>query len=135
MKQAIPFSRYQASQELSQWKIIIVTVFSTVLVSSLIVKFLMPTPMLPLTEQQMQVYELGKTFSGVWPTLSKEKQKWFLNTAAEKGRLTQNSVEGFVLSGAYFPVNIAPLCLITLFASKAQRGDGDYIFPSVIHPC
>lgn len=80
-------SRYQASQELSQWKIIIVTVFSTVLVSSLIVKFLMPTPMLPLTEQQMQVYELGKTFSGVWPTLSKEKQKWFLNTAAEKGKI------------------------------------------------
>ncbi len=68
----------------SDWKILGATVLATITTSLLIVKLLMPPPVMALTEKQLNVYEIGKSFLELWPTLSKEKQKWFLDKKNNK---------------------------------------------------
>jgi hypothetical protein len=44
----------------------------------------MPQPTLPLTQEDMNTYVIGKKFARIWPTLSKEKQQWFLSATRDK---------------------------------------------------
>ncbi len=69
---------YQSSLNMTHWKILGAMVLSSIATSLLIVYFVMPKPTLPLTEMDMKTYELGRTFSEVWPTLTDEKKKWFI---------------------------------------------------------
>lgn len=74
----ISLKRYQSEVRLTQWKIIGASIVASVFASVLVIFFLMPKPILPLTGNDLQTYELGKTFSELWPTLPEEKKKWFL---------------------------------------------------------
>lgn len=59
-------------------KMMMVTVLTSVCLSVCFVKWLMPVPVLPLTEAQWKTYTLGRQFEAFWPRLSKAKQQWFL---------------------------------------------------------
>lgn len=76
---ATTFIRYQSEFRLAQWKIILASIVASVFVSLLALFFLVPKPILPLTDLQLKRYELGNTFFEAWKTLPKEKQDWFLN--------------------------------------------------------
>jgi hypothetical protein len=69
---------------LSQLKTLTLNVLCSLLVSGLVLWFFMPQPTLPLTEEDMNTYVIGKRFARIWPTLSKEKQQWFLSQGKEK---------------------------------------------------
>jgi hypothetical protein len=58
--------------ELSQykWVTIGVAALTTILTSLLIVKLLMPTPIMPLTAQQLDTYESGEAFQLILSKLS-----------------------------------------------------------------
>lgn len=86
-------SRYQATLDLTQWKIIGVTVFSTVLASLLIVKFLMPKPTVPLTNDQIATYQSGVILESVWPKLSTHQKQWILDVAKGKAKNNEKLVE------------------------------------------
>lgn len=75
--------RYNSAFDFTHWKIIGITAFSSIAASLLIVWFLIPKPILPLTSKDLQIYDLGKSFAEVWPTLSKEKQNWILGKKTE----------------------------------------------------
>jgi hypothetical protein len=64
-------------------KMMMVTLVTSVCISVCLVKWLMPVPVLPLTDDQWKTYETGRKFETLWPTLSKEKQQWFLKTSHE----------------------------------------------------
>jgi hypothetical protein len=74
----------QQTRWLSQLKILSLNVLCSLLVSGLVLWFFMPQPTLPLTEEDMNTYVIGKRFARIWPTLSKEKQQWFLSQGKEK---------------------------------------------------
>lgn len=69
---------------LSQLKTLALNVLCSLLVSGLVLWFFMPQPTLPLTEEDMNTYVIGKKFARIWPTLSKEKQQWFLSATRDK---------------------------------------------------
>jgi hypothetical protein len=81
---AITLKRYQAEVRLTQWKNIGALVVASVFVNVLVTFFLMPKPTLPLTDLQLQRYELGNAFYDLWETLPKEKKDWFLNKTKAK---------------------------------------------------
>lgn len=69
---------YQTEFITMQWKIIGVTIVTTILTCLLIVKLLMPTPTLPLTDRQWADLQEGQTVDRIWPTFSKQEQQHFL---------------------------------------------------------
>lgn len=69
---------------LSQLKTVAVNVLCSLVVSTLVLWFFMPQPTLPLTEEDINTYVIGKRFVRIWPTLSKEKQQWFLSATRDK---------------------------------------------------
>ncbi|HHR1287496.1 TPA: hypothetical protein ACS3CI_003250 [Legionella pneumophila] len=69
---------------LSQLKTLSLNVLCSFLVSGLVLWFFMPQPTLPLAEEDMNTYVIGKRFARIWPTLPKEKQEWFLSESKEK---------------------------------------------------
>lgn len=75
---------------LSQLKTLLLNVLCSLLVSGLVLWFFMPQPTLPLTEEDMNTYVIGKRFARIWPTLSKEKKQWFLSEGKEKERRKYN---------------------------------------------
>lgn len=75
---------HQQIRWLSQLKTLLLNVLCSLLVSGLVLWFFMPQPTLPLTEEDMNIYVIGKRFARIWPTLSKEKKQWFLSEGKEK---------------------------------------------------
>lgn len=75
---------HQQIRWLSQLKTIALNVLCSLVVSSLVLWFFMPQPTVPLTEEDMNTYAIGKRFARIWPTLSKEKQQWFLSSTKGK---------------------------------------------------
>jgi hypothetical protein len=67
--------RYQTEVITTQWKIIGVTIITTVLTCLLIVKLLMPVPALPLSNQQIHNLSFGELMNATWPKLSKQEQQ------------------------------------------------------------
>lgn len=67
-----------------QVKILAMNIVCSLVVSSLVLWFFIPNPTIPLTEEAMNTYVIGKRFERVWPTLSKEKQQWFLSRTQDK---------------------------------------------------
>lgn len=76
---------YRSDATFANVKIIVISLLMTVCTSLMMVKLLMPTPTVPLTDEQIRIYGMGKHFSELWPTLSKEKQQWFLQRENSKG--------------------------------------------------
>lgn len=81
--------------ELSRYKWITLgaTVFATVLTSLLIVKFLMPTPAMPLTAQQIDTYGAGEVFQSILPKLSARQKQWLFDVAKGKAKNHEKLVE------------------------------------------
>jgi hypothetical protein len=73
---------------LSHVKTLAVNILCSLVVSSAIVWLFMPQPSLPLTQEDMNTYMIGKKFVHLWPTLSKEKQQWILSNVKEKEHKT-----------------------------------------------
>ncbi len=80
----ITLKRYQSEVRLTQWKIIGASIVASVFASVLILFFLMPKPTLPLTDLQLQRYQLGNAFYDLWETLPKDKKDWFLGKTKMK---------------------------------------------------
>lgn len=78
------YSEYQSSLSWSHWKLIFLTVLSSIVVSLLIVLWLMPNPVAPLTDRQMVTYHNGVIFNGFWDKISRRQQQWLLNVAEGK---------------------------------------------------
>ena len=77
-------AEHQQIRRLRQVKTLATNSLCSLLVSGLMLWFFMPQPTLPLTQEDMNTYLIGKRFARIWPTLSKEKQQWFLSGAKEK---------------------------------------------------
>ena len=86
-------SRYQSLLSWSHFKFFVVTVFSSIAASLLIVWWLMPTPTLPLTDSQIATYQNGLMFNNVWGKLSERQKKWLLNVAQGKSTNNEKLVE------------------------------------------
>ena len=68
-------SRYQSSMSWESWKMVAVSVVSSVFLALLIVFFCMPKPIIPLTDQQVEYLKFGESMRYVWPKLSKSEQE------------------------------------------------------------
>jgi len=70
---------YQSEIIASQWKIILISVVTAItcslLVVWLLVKILMPAPILPLSNKQIEYLNSGMMMEKVWPKLSKKEQE------------------------------------------------------------
>lgn len=86
-------TQYQSSLDWSHWKMIAVTAFSSIAVSFLIAKFLMPAPTLPLTDKQMNTYRSGQVLESFWDKISLKEQKRLGNLALGKTNNRQKMVE------------------------------------------
>lgn len=82
---------YYSDMRTAHWKIIGTAISVSVITSLMIVWLLMPKPALPLTDIQLQKYEMGEMFSSLWRDLPKEKQDWFWNKAKEKEKTKLNN--------------------------------------------
>lgn len=68
---------YQTEVITTQWKIIGIGAIVTILTCFLIFKLLMPSPMLPLSDKQIEYLHSGEMMELVWPKLSKkDKEHW-----------------------------------------------------------
>lgn len=78
-------SAYQCEVAISQWKVIVIAALATIITCFFIVKFLMPAPAVPLTEEQIKYLQSGEMMALVWPKLSKKEREDWRNLAAEFG--------------------------------------------------
>lgn len=69
-----------------KWVTIGVAALTTILTSLLIVKLLMPTPVMPLTAQQMDTYEAGEAFQLISSKLSTRQRQWLFDVAKGKAK-------------------------------------------------
>lgn len=76
-----------------KWMTIGVTVLTTIITSLLIVKFLMPTPVMPLTAQQIDTYGAGEVFQSILPKLSTRQKQWLFDVAKGKAKNHEKLVE------------------------------------------
>ncbi len=83
---------HQEIRWLSQVKTLALNVLCSLMVSGFVVWFFMPNPTLPLTKKDMDTYMVGKKFSLLWSTLSKEKQQWILSTIKDKEHKSSNTL-------------------------------------------
>lgn len=82
-------------RELSSYKWITMGVLAltTILTSLLIVKLLMPTPIMPLTAQQIDTYGAGEVFQSILPKLSARQRQWLFDVAKGKAKNHEKLVE------------------------------------------
>lgn len=66
---------FKNSALLSHWKIIIVSFVTTIATALLIVRWLIPTPVLPLTSQQVQWLDKGRALDMVMYRMSDDEKK------------------------------------------------------------
>jgi hypothetical protein len=64
--------------------------FMPVIVSLLIVFLLMPKPALPLTDNQIAIYQDGKFLNNFWDKLSKKEQKHLKDLSTEADNATSD---------------------------------------------
>ena len=70
---------YQCEVVTTQWKVIGISVFTTMITCLLLVWLLIPKPTLPLRDEQIHYLENGMMMERVWPKLSqKEHQHWLV---------------------------------------------------------
>jgi hypothetical protein len=74
-------TRYESETIATQWKIIGVSVVTTVLTSLLLVWLLIPKPTSPLTDEQLLTYQNGITMEKFWDKISKKEQNRLINLA------------------------------------------------------
>jgi hypothetical protein len=72
-------SRYCSDSQLTKWKTIGITAFSSIAVSLMIAWLIMPRPMIPLTNDQIATYQSGVFFESVWPKLSTKQRQSILD--------------------------------------------------------
>ena len=75
--------RYQSELRSKDLKMIGLTAVTTLLTSLLIVFFLMPKPVMPITDQQIEYLKFGESLRYVWPKLSKTEQEHIKKLAVE----------------------------------------------------
>ena len=78
------FQNMKSSLNWSHWKLIAITVLSSIVTSLLIVWWLMPAPTVPLTDAQIMTYQNGKMLELFWPKLAKRQQQWLLDISKGK---------------------------------------------------
>jgi hypothetical protein len=76
-------SRYQSSVRFANCKMVVVSVFSSLLFALLIVFFLMPKPVLPISDEQIEYLKFGESMRYVWPKLLKTEQEHIKKLAAD----------------------------------------------------
>jgi len=76
-----------------KWMTIGVTVLTTIITSLLIVKFLMPMPIMPLTAKQIDTYGAGEVFQSILPKLSTRQRQWLFDVAKGKAKNHEKLVE------------------------------------------
>lgn len=72
---------YQSEVITTQWKVIGISVFTTIVTCLLLVWLLIPKPTLPLTDAQVKDLYSGQAMDAVWPQLSKQEQQHWLALA------------------------------------------------------
>jgi hypothetical protein len=72
-------TRYENETIATQWKIIGISVFTTVLTSLLLVWLLIPKPISPLTDEQLLTYQSGIMMEKFWDKISKKEQNRLIN--------------------------------------------------------
>jgi hypothetical protein len=83
-------SGYQSAIRFANWEMVGVSVFSSILISILIVWFFMPKPTLPLTSQQARYLVTGESFNEIWPKLTKAEKERFKKLAEENWMVVHN---------------------------------------------
>lgn len=87
------FSEYQSSLNWSHWKLIALTVLSSIVTSLLIVFWVMPKPTLPLTDTQIATYQHGLMLNSFWDKLTARQKNWLLNLGIGKSNNREKLVE------------------------------------------
>ena len=87
------FSEYQSSLNWSHWKLIALTVLSSIVTSLLIVWWVMPKPILPLTDTQIATYQHGLMLNSFWDKLTTRQKNWLLNLGIGKSNNREKLVE------------------------------------------
>ena len=82
-------SQYQRASYREKWIWIGATIFTSILASILTVRYLMPQPVLPLTEDQFKTYQSGQVFEMVIPKLSKRQQDLIFDIARGRTKNTE----------------------------------------------
>lgn len=86
-------SRYQSLLSWSHFKFFVITAFSSIAASLLIVWWLIPTPTLPLKDAQIATYQNGLMLNSFWGKLSERQKKWLFNIAKGKSNNNEKLVE------------------------------------------
>lgn len=81
-------ANHQQIRWFSQVKTLMMNCLCSLVVSSLVLWFWMPGPTLPLSEEDMNAYVMGKRLTRVWPTLSKEQRQWFLSSDTKADKIS-----------------------------------------------
>jgi hypothetical protein len=76
-------AQYEGEIIATQWKVIGISVFTTIITCLLLVWLLIPKPTLPLTKRQIDTLYNGQLLNLMWPKLSKEEQKRWRQLASE----------------------------------------------------
>jgi hypothetical protein len=66
---------------MTQWKVIGIGAFTTIVTCLLLVWLIIPKPTLPLTNSQIMNLHSGQLTNKVWPKLSKKEQQHWLDLA------------------------------------------------------
>jgi hypothetical protein len=74
-------TRYETEIIMTQWKVIGIGAFTTIVTCLLLVWLLIPRPTLPLTSSQIMNLRSGQLTNKVWPKLSKKEQQHWLDLA------------------------------------------------------
>lgn len=91
---------YQSEVITTQWKVIGISVFTTIVTCLLLVWLLIPKPTLPLTDAQVKDLYSGQAMDAVWPQLSKQEQQHWLELANQAEHPENGSDDGEQDSGS-----------------------------------
>jgi len=72
-KAKLTLDRYEEEVITTQWKVILMSVITTIATCLLLVWLLIPTPTLPLTKEQINDLAKGQMMTLVWPKLTKKR--------------------------------------------------------------
>jgi hypothetical protein len=74
-------TQYEGEIIATQWKVISISVFTTIVTCLLLVWLLIPKPTFPLNNKQIKYLNSGMMMELVWPKLSKKEQQHWLELA------------------------------------------------------
>jgi len=81
---------YQREVITTQWKVVGVSIFTTIVSCVLIFWLLLPKPTLPLTNEQVHHLASGMALDRIWPKLSKKEQNHFIELEGEHHHQTES---------------------------------------------